>query len=51
MTDSAAVGRSDVGSLGGQADGHVEVLSTDAVPLRERYSYWREDVCTPARGF
>jgi AraC family transcriptional activator of tynA and feaB len=51
MIDSAEAGRSDVRSLGGRADGHVEVLSTDAVPLRERLSYWREDVCIPARGF
>jgi hypothetical protein len=51
MTDSAEAGRSDVRSLGGRAAGHVEVLSTDAVPLRERLSYWREEVCTPARGF
>jgi AraC-like DNA-binding protein len=49
MTDSA--GRSDFGNPDGRTDEHVEVLSTDTVPLRERYSYWREVVCTPARGF
>jgi AraC-like DNA-binding protein len=51
MTDSAEAGRSDVRSPGGHADGQVEVLSTDAVPLRERLSYWRDVVCTPAMGF
>jgi AraC-like DNA-binding protein len=51
MTDSAEAGRSGVRSLGGRADGQVEVLSTDAVPLRDRLSYWREEVCTSARGF
>jgi len=51
MVDSARTGQSDGANAPTRAGGEVEVWSTDAVPLRERFSYWREVVCTAARGF
>jgi AraC-like DNA-binding protein len=50
MVDSAGAGQRDATGPG-RGGAQVEVLSTDAVPSRERLSYWREVVCTPARGF
>src|ERR1043166_252167 len=51
MVDSARTGQRDGTNAPTRAGGEVEVWSTDAVPLRERFSYWREVVCTAARGF
>src|SRR5690242_6467057 len=51
MVDSAKTGQRNPARADGRAGGHVEVLSTDAAPFRERFSYWREVVCTAARGF
>ena len=51
MVDSAGASQRDDARAASRADGQTRIWSTDGVPLRERFSYWREVVCTSARGF
>jgi AraC-like DNA-binding protein len=51
MVDSARLGQGyDTGSAA-RGDGRTRIWSTDGVPSRERFSYWREVVCSAAAGF
>jgi AraC-like DNA-binding protein len=50
MVDSARTGQSDGPRLASRDNGQTTIWSTDGVPLRERFSYWREVVCNAAVG-
>jgi AraC-like DNA-binding protein len=51
MVDSAGASQRDDARAASRTDGQIRIWSTDGVPLRERFSYWREVVCGNATGF
>src|SRR5262249_1961219 len=51
MVDSARAGQGDVTRAVSRANGQTRIWSTDGVPVRERFSYWREVVCNATTGF
>src|SRR5689334_8314082 len=51
MVDSAGASQRDDARAASRADGQTRIWSTDGVPLRERFSYWREVVCGNTGGF
>jgi AraC family transcriptional regulator, positive regulator of tynA and feaB len=55
MVDRAEAGQGDHQGDGARGasrvNGQTSIWSTDAVPVRERFSYWREVVCNAAVGF
>jgi AraC-like DNA-binding protein len=55
MVDSARLGQGNHQGDGARgasrSDGQTRIWSTDGVPTRERFSYWREVVCNAAVGF
>jgi AraC family transcriptional regulator, positive regulator of tynA and feaB len=51
MVDSARAGQGNFTRWGGRADAQTNILSTDAAPLHERFSYWREAVRKATAGF
>jgi hypothetical protein len=50
MVDSAKAGQCDDTTAASRDNGQTRILSTDGVPLRERFSYWREVVCNATAG-
>jgi AraC-like DNA-binding protein len=50
MVDSARTGQRDDTRAASRDNGQTTVWSTDGIPLRERFSYWREVVCNAAAG-
>src|SRR5882672_6273593 len=50
MVDSARAGQCDDTRAASRDDGQTRIWSTDQVPLRERFSYWREVVCNATAG-
>jgi AraC family transcriptional activator of tynA and feaB len=50
MVDSARAGQCDDTRAASRDNGQTRILSTDGVPLRERFSYWREVVCNATAG-
>ena len=50
MVDSARAGQCDDTTAASRDNGQTRILSTDGVPLRERFSYWREAVCNATAG-
>jgi AraC-like DNA-binding protein len=50
MVDGARAGQCDDTTTAARGDGQTRIWSTDQVPLRERFSYWREVVCNATAG-
>jgi hypothetical protein len=55
MVDRAGAGQADHQGHGAsgasRANGQTSIWSTDGVPVRERFSYWRDVVCNAGVGF
>jgi AraC family transcriptional regulator, positive regulator of tynA and feaB len=51
MVDSARLGQGGGTGSASRSNGQTRIWSTGAIPLRERFSYWREVVCSAAVGF
>jgi hypothetical protein len=50
MVDSARAGQCDDTRAASRDNGQTRIVSTDGIPLRERFSYWREVVCNATAG-